>query len=210
MAMVKEIKLYSFEELAKDVQEKLIEERRENTWYGYQSENRDSIEALEDLLHVKCTDWQYDTYAYYVSIDVDYDVYEEKYLEYLIKKGENDKAEQVNKNMDYTYSQVKELKGEELQGLLYHMYGEDLKKYQDWWLTGYYLDCVSLELVQKVYAGKLDVTLEKLLDMVFNKTLGLCRDDMREYFSDEEMEIRIEEDNYCNPYCYLEDGTYVA
>lgn len=214
--MVKEIKLYSFEELAKDVQDKLIDQRRQDEIdvdaYLWHEENEKTLRRLADTLNVNLKSWEYDIYHHNVWIEVNYDYYIEEYLYHLIDEEkiniEDQRAGCEEKELEL-YDRIKDFKGEELQELLEVMYGHELGSKEEWYLTGYYLDRIGLELIEQAYAGELDVTLNELLHMVFDHVLEACSEDLDGYYSTNEVMHRIKAD-YGNDYCYLEDGTYVG
>lgn len=213
MAKIKEIKLYSFEELAKDVQNKLIENEVQRNDYFWEDENRGAIKLLGEELHVSPYKWEYDTYYHNVFIDVDYERYIEEYLEYLIKENKiktDDNWQEYEEKKDELWGLIEDFKGKQLKGLLGYMFGDILNTHKDWNVSGYYLDNVALKVIEDTYNGENDLTLGEMLHQVFNKVLEACSDDMEEYYSDERIVENIKEENYNNPYCYLKDGTYVG
>ena len=216
MAKIKEIKLYSFDELDQYVQEKLIDERRQDEMdadmYSWHEENEKTLKRLADTLNVDLKSWEYDIYHHNVWIEANYDYYIEEYLYHLLDEEKiniDDQREKYEEKELELYDRIKDFKGEELQELLEVMYGRDLGSKEEWYLTGYYLDRIGLELIEKAYAGELDVTLEELLNMVFDYVLETCSEDLDGYYSTNEVMYRIKADDG-NDYCYLEDGTYVG
>ena len=215
MAMVKEVKLYSFEELAKDVQDKLIEERRGDEidvdLYSWHEENEKTLNGLARELNVDLISWEYSFYGYDFCIDIYYGEYVGEYIYNLIEEKNIEYNEQwYEEKESELYHKIKDFKGEELQKLLDIMYGDKLNNGREWEIhNGYYLDRIGLNLIRQAYAGELDVTLEELLHMVFDETLKACIEDINEFYSNDEVKCRIKENNG-NDYCYLEDGTYVG
>lgn len=216
MAKIKEVKLYSFDELDQYVQEKLINERRQDEIdadvYLWHEENEKTLKRLANTLNVNLKSWEYDIYHHNVWIEVDYDYYIEEYLYHLLDEEKidiDDQREKYEEKELELYDRIKDFKGEELQELLEVMYGNALENKEEWYLTGYYLDRIGLELIEKAYAGELDVTLDELLHMVFDYVLEACSEDLDGYYSANEVMYRIKTDDG-NDYCYLKDGTYVG
>jgi hypothetical protein len=87
-------KLYTFDELDSNVQERLIEECSSRNWDNWSDEYRDTLKKLEELFNVKCDNWSVDqwTYNYDLHIGVlnerlDEIVSEDSAFAYLLLKG---------------------------------------------------------------------------------------------------------------------------
>lgn len=218
MTMTKEIKLYSFEELAKDVQDELIENELEKDDYYYNdyswgSENSEAIKLLGKELWVNPYKWEYDTDYHNVFIKVDYEAYIDEHLDYLVEENKirtDDNWQEYEDKKDELWGSIEYLKGEQLKELLGRMFGRILNTNKNWNVSGYYLDNVALKVIEDTYNGENDLTLGKMLYEVFNKVLEACSNDMDDYYSYSSAMDRIKESNRLNPYCYLKDGTYVG
>lgn len=217
MTMAKEIKLYSFEELEKDVQDKLIENELEKNDYYYSDYswsyvNSEAIKLLGKELWVNPYKWEYDTDYHNVFIKVDYEVYIDEYLDYLVEENKirtDDNWQEYEEKKDELWGLIDGFKGKQLKELLGCMFGDILNTNKDWNVSGYYLDNVALKVIEDTYNGENNLTLYEMLYQVFNKVLEACSEDMEEYYSFRSAMDRVKEKNRLNPYCYLEDGTYV-
>lgn len=194
MPRVQKITLYRFDELDEDIQEELIEESRsidvDGNLYPYHNKNTHTLHNLAHLLCVNLKSWKYDAYHQDVEIEIDYNAYKEICEEHNIKLTEP----------------VDCLKGEALQTLLDAMFGKHLNAKKAWHLTSYHLDRIGLEPIEKAYAGRLDVTLDQLLHIVFDRVIETCHEEFVEYYSDKEVAYRLLVESERN-YCYLKDGT---
>lgn len=216
MAEIKEVKLYSFEELATDVQGKLIDmELEESLYYNsydWDFENSEAIKLLGKELGVDPYKWEYNTNYHNVAINVDYQIYIEAYVEYLVEKNKiktDDNWQEYEEKKDELWGLIEDFKGKQLKELLGYMFGDILNTNKDWNVSGYYLDNVALKVIEDTYNGENNLTLYEMLYQVFNKVLEACSEDMKEYYSFRSAMDRVKEKNRLNPYCYLEDGTYV-
>lgn len=196
MPREQKITLYRFDELNKDIQEELIEEARsidiEGDLYPYHDKNTRTLHALADLLYVQLKNWKYDAYHQDFEIEIDYDAYKEICEEHNIKLT----------------GHIDEMRGEKLQKLLGVMFGKQLNAKKAWHFTSYYLDRIGWLPIEKVYTGKLDVTLDQLLHIVFDRVIETCHEEFVKYYSDEEVAYRLLVESE-RSYCYLKDGTPV-
>ena len=72
----KTIELFTINELSDKAKEKAHENYlNEDREYVWENENRDSLDAFEDVFPIKVTNWSYDSYSGYISLrmETDYD-----------------------------------------------------------------------------------------------------------------------------------------
>ena len=73
----KTIELFTINELSDKAKEKAHENYlNEDREYVWENENRDSLDAFEDVFPIKVTNWSYDSYSGYISLRMETD-YEE-------------------------------------------------------------------------------------------------------------------------------------
>jgi len=72
--IIKEIELFCFKELPKNIQEKIVEEWRRDLEFWPHKEFMQSCEAIANFLGIKLTDWSYDQYRYDYKLAISEDM----------------------------------------------------------------------------------------------------------------------------------------
>ena len=172
------INVYEFNELEKDIKEKVIEDFRngENV-YGWDDDNQKTINAfVEHFNFVNVEDWEYGFGHNYINFTMDDEIGEMSgYRFYKYLKNNN-------------YFKIKEL------------YKEGYKKLDDdCCLTGYCLDIDILEPILKLMEHPMiykNSTAYEIIKKCLNAWLTYCRTDLEYAYTDEAITELIEGNDY--------------
>jgi len=192
------INIYKFSELPEETQEKIILSWRDNDDYFWSSENKDTLDAFEEIFPVKIKKWEYDYHNF-----IDFDFTETKEIENLTEQ----------RLATYLWNNYKKklFKGKYYSNTGYY---DDKKQYHykkryskiilehSCVLTGYCIDDDILEPIYKFLDKPTNINFYDLMNDCLQSWVYACNKDYEYWLSEES----IKEDILNNDYDFTEDG----
>ena len=184
--------VYNLHELTREAQAKAHSHWAEHFNYGWDEENRKTLQAFERTFNIKAERWSYDSCTYTYRFTSHYSEEEDnmkgtRLLKYLVNNYWND-----------LYPPKTYWSGNYKKKRKSRVFVSD-----DCVLTGY---CIDYEILKPIYdflKSPDDTTLHELMDRCLDGFFKACRDDMEYQLSEEAFAESCEANNYE----FLSDGT---